>query len=146
MSKTIKILFLAANPKDTPRVRLDEEIRGIREALLRSEFRDKFDIEQEWAVRVSDLQSYLLQHKPDIVHFSGHGSKDNTENSQPDSVRAISFSKHGNELSEIILEDNAGNSQPVSTRALSQLFSVLKDNIRCVVLNGSISRNGEAIV
>jgi hypothetical protein len=66
---------------------------------------------------VVDLQGYLLRHKPDIVHFSGHGMA----------------------ASEIILEDNQGKSQPVSSRALSQLFSVLKDNIRCVVLNACYS-------
>jgi serine/threonine protein kinase len=113
MGKTIRVLFLAANPKDTPQLRLDEEIRGIDFALRQTDFRDRFDIIQHWAVRIADLQGYLLRHNPDIVHFSGHGSSSN----------------------QIILEDISGNSHPVSARALSQVFSVLKDNIRCVVLN-----------
>ncbi|HSD85559.1 MAG TPA: CHAT domain-containing protein [Anaerolineae bacterium] len=117
MDRPIKILFLAANPTDTSRLRLDEEIRSIDQALRQAEFRDKFEIEQHWAVRVIDLQGYLLRHKPDIVHFSGHGTGSG----------------------EIILEDHQGKSQPVATRALSQLFSVLKDNIRCVVLNACYS-------
>lgn len=117
MGRPIKILFLAANPTDTSRLRLDEEIRSIDQALRQAEFRDKFEVEQHWAVRVVDLQGYLLRHKPDIVHFSGHGTA----------------------ASEIILEDNQGKSRPVSTRALGQLFSVLKDNIRCVVLNACYS-------
>ncbi len=116
-NKPIKILFLAANPQDTGQLRLDEEIREIKQALLQAEFRDKFTIEQEWAVRVSDLQGHLLRHKPDIVHFSGHGSR----------------------ASEIILEDDLGGSHKVSEQALSQLFAVLKDNIRCVVLNACYS-------
>ncbi len=100
------------------------EIRAIDQALRQAKFRDKFDIEQHWAVRVTDLQACLLRHKPDIVHFSGHGSTS----------------------SAIILEDNSGNSHPVSVRALSQLFSVLKDNIRCVVLNACYSeRQARAI-
>ncbi len=114
----VKVLFLAANPKDSSQLRLDEEIRSIDQALLRqAEFRDKFDIKQHWAVRVADIQGYLLRHQPDIVHFSGHGSTS----------------------SEIILEDNNGNSRSVSPRALSKLFSVLKDNIRCVILNACYS-------
>ncbi len=116
-NQPIKILFLAANPQDSVRLRLDEEIRGIKQALLQTEFRDDFDIEQEWVVRVSDLQGHLLRHQPDIVHFSGHGSA----------------------ASEIILEDKTGESQTVPTRALEQLFAVLKDNIRCVVLNACYS-------
>ena len=115
--KIIKILFLAANPLKTTHLKLDQESRSIDQALRQSEFRDKFEIIQHWAVRVSDLQEILLRHKPDIIHFSGHGSLS----------------------SEIILEDNSGNSHFVSVRALSQLFSILKDNIRCVVLNACYS-------
>lgn len=113
----VNVLFLAANPKDSSQLRLDEEIRSIDLALRQAEFRDKFDIKQHWAVRVADIQGYLLRHQPDIVHFSGHGSAS----------------------SEIILEDSIGNSHAVTHRALSQLFSVLKDNIRCVILNACYS-------
>jgi hypothetical protein len=115
--RKIRILFLAANPTDTTRLRLDQEMREIERVLHQAEFRDRFDIRQHWAVRVSDLQELLLRYKPDIVHFSGHGSA----------------------LSEIVLEDASGNSHPVSVRALSSLFSVLKDNIKCVVLNACYS-------
>ena len=124
MSRPIKILVLATNPKETVHLRLDEEMRSIDQALQQSRFRDKFEIEQQWAVRVSDLQRLLLRYKPDIVHFSGHGS----------------------ESSEIILEDSEGNSKPVPASALSRLFSLVKDNIRCVVLNACYSEaQAEAI-
>lgn len=109
----IKILFLAANPTDTTKLKLDEELRAIDLALRQTDFRDKFEIKQHWAVRVADLQGCLLRHKPDIVHFCGHGSIN----------------------SEVILKDSFGRSHPVSTHALSKLFSMLKDNIRCVLLN-----------
>ena len=113
-----KILFLAANPLDTTRLRLDAERRAVDQALRRAEHRN-FRVEQHSAVRVTDLQELLLRHQPDIVHFSGHGSH----------------------TSEIILEDNSGNGRTVSTRALAQLFSLLKDNIRCVVLNACYSES-----
>ena len=115
--RLIKILFLAANPRDTKPLQLDEEIRSIDQALRKTEFRDHFEILQHWAVRYSDLQELLLRHKPNIVHFSGHGSN----------------------VSEIILQDNQGNSHPLSVQALSRLFSILKGNIRCVVLNACYS-------
>jgi hypothetical protein len=98
MDRVIKILFLAANPSDTTQRKLDQEVRSIDEKLRQTEYRDNFDIKQHWAVRVSDLQGYLLRHRPTMVHFSGHGSPSN----------------------EIILEDNYGKSQPVSERALGQ--------------------------
>lgn len=122
--RLIQILFLAANPIDTDQLRLGEEMRSIDQAIRRGDLRDKFNLEQQWAVRVTDLQEYLMRYKPHIVHFSGHGS----------------------EASEIILEDNYGRSHPVSVRALSGLFRVLKDNIRCVVLNACYSeRQAQAI-
>lgn len=117
-SKMIKILFLAANPVDTQPLRLDQEMRAIDQAMRQSEFRNKFDIRQQWAVRISDLQEYLLRHQPDIVHFSGHGSSTN----------------------EIVLEDEKIGSRVVPIRTLGRLFAILKDNIRCVVLNACYSQ------
>lgn len=117
-STIIKILFLASNPTDTPPLRLDEEIRSIDQALRQSKFRDRFDLQQCWAVRVTDIQGHLLRCNPHIVHFSGHGGAFNG----------------------IVLEDDSGKSRPVTTHALSKLFSILKDNIRCVVLNACYSK------
>uniref|UniRef100_A0A832H346 CHAT domain-containing protein n=1 Tax=Oscillatoriales cyanobacterium SpSt-402 TaxID=2282168 RepID=A0A832H346_9CYAN len=104
---------MAANPSDTARLRLDQEVRDIDLALRQTEFRHLFEIKQHLAVRVIDLQGYLLRYKPDIVHFSGHGDRS----------------------SQIILEDNDGRSRPVPPDALSNLFRELKGYIRLVVLN-----------
>jgi hypothetical protein len=120
----IGLLFVAANPQDSTRLRLDAEIREIDQALRLSEFRGRFDIEQHWAVRFRDLQSALLRHKPHIVHFSGHGT----------------------ELSEIVLEDDQGHPYTVPPDVLARLFSLLKDNTRCVILNACYSEpQAEAI-
>ena len=122
----LRILFLAANPKDTDPLRLDEEIRTIEERLRLSKHASLFEIKQAWAVRVKDLQDALLRHDPHIVHFSGHGS----------------------DFGEIILENVQGESHPVPPMALSDLFSLLKgSSIRGIVLNscGSLSQ-AEAIV
>jgi hypothetical protein len=113
----IKILFLAANPEDTDALRLAEEVREIKERLRLADRRDQFVLEQEWAVRVTDLQGHLLRHQPHVVHFSGHGSK----------------------AGEIILEDPQAQSKPVTASAMKSLFATLKDNIRCVVLNACYS-------
>lgn len=115
---TITILFLAANPTDTTRLKLGEESQAIDQALHQTEFREKFHLETYHAVRGGDLQSYLLRYKPDIVHFSSHGSS----------------------AGEIILQTGTGDCQPVSVEALSQLFKALRnDKIRCVVLNACYS-------
>lgn len=114
----IRVLFLAANPQEiNVPLRLDEEVRSIAEALRDGPNRDRFELHTCLAVRVADLQVHLLRHRPDIVHFSGHGSESN----------------------EIVLEDNSGDSRTVPRDALTGLFSVLKDKIRCVILNACYS-------
>lgn len=113
----IKILFLAANPLDIDRLRLDEEVRAIDQALRQGDYRDRYIMQPHLAVRVEDLQELLLRHQPDIVHFSGHGTAAN----------------------EIILQDANGKGVPVSGVALSNLFRLFKENISCVVLNACYS-------
>jgi CHAT domain-containing protein len=121
---TIKTLFLAANPKGTTHLALDEEIREITTKIRLSESRDILEVVSAWAVRPDDLLQYLNQHQPQIVHFSGHGSS----------------------AGEIILVDQDGRAKPVSPAALKALFTTLKDNIQLVVLNACYSRRqGEAI-
>jgi hypothetical protein len=107
------ILFLAANPADTDPLKLDEELRAIDQELRKTAFRDRFDLRSHWAVRYGDLQELLLRYQPHIVHFSGHGSA----------------------AGEIILKNQDGSQYPVPPDALASLFAILKDNIRCVVLN-----------
>lgn len=115
----IRVLFLAANPEDTKPLALDEEIREIEAKVRASEYRDSLDLIQKWAVRPDDLQQALLQHKPHIVHFSGHGTAS----------------------SQIVLKDAHGKARPVSEKALVGLFTTLKDNVRVVVLNACYSKS-----
>ena len=117
-----KLLFLAANPLDTDPLRLDEEMRAVDLALRQAGFRDQFDVRSHWAVRVGDLQELLLRHRPDIVHFSGHGSS----------------------AGEIVLQDASGQGAVVPANAVNDLFRVLRDNIRCVVLNACYSADQAA--
>lgn len=115
--KMVKVLFLAANPADQQQLQLTKEMREIDRDVHQAEFRENFKFEQQWEVSVKELQGHLMRYKPDIVHFSGHGSSS----------------------SEIILQDISGKSHPVPVRALRNLFSALKENIRCVVLNACFS-------
>lgn len=113
----IKALFLAANPRSTNRLAIDEEMHAIEQKLRAAEHRDALVFQSAWAVRPDDLLQLLNQHQPNIVHFSGHGS--------------------GEGLS---LVGNDGRQRLVTTRALKALFTTLKDNIRLVVLNACYSR------
>ncbi|KYC38545.1 hypothetical protein WA1_35760 [Scytonema hofmannii PCC 7110] len=45
ISQIRKILLLSANPRDTSQIRLDEEMREIKEGLRRSKKRDQYLID-----------------------------------------------------------------------------------------------------
>ena len=123
-SKKIKALFLASNPKGTAILELDREVREITEKIRAAEHRDSIDLISAWAVRPDDLLQLLNQHKPQIVHFSGHGS----------------------ESGEIILSDSRGEQKPVNPAAITALFKTLKGSIQVVILNACYSREqAEAI-
>ena len=52
-----KILVLAANPKTTSRLRLDEELRDIEAGLRRAQHRDEFAFAQRLAVGPRQLSA-----------------------------------------------------------------------------------------
>lgn len=109
----LTILFLAANPRDTSPLRLSEEIRTIQERTQACRFRDRIDVSQHWAVRFSDLQPALLSARANVVHFSGHGDSEG----------------------RIVAEDAAGLMKSLSLQSIQDLFRILKNDVRCVILN-----------
>jgi hypothetical protein len=114
----VRILFLAANPLDTDPLRLDEEMRTIEERIRAADFGRCFEINQHWAVRLTDLSDFLLRHRPDVVHFSGHG----------------------NPNGQVVLEDVTGEAESASVGAIADLFGILGGEVRCVVLNACFSQ------
>jgi hypothetical protein len=118
-----KILVLTANPKTTPRLRLDEEVREIDEGLRLSKYRDKFEIQSRWAVRLRDLRRALLDAEPQIVHFTGHG-------------------RDGG----LLVEDELGMAVPISPEALAGLFALCSDQVECVILGTCYSEKQAAAI
>ena len=122
---TKTILILAANPKTTLSLRLDEEVREIDALLQRAKKRDQFEIKQKWAVRIQDVYQALLDFKPQFVHFSGHGTGEDG----------------------LVLEDENGEVRLVDTAALAQLFKLFASDIECVVFNACYSEvQAQAVV
>lgn len=111
-----KILILSANPIDTHRLRLDEEVREIEERIKRSKGSGEFIIKPALATRVEDIQQVLLDHDPQIVHFCGHGETDG-----------------------LIFENKLGKAQLIPQQALANLFKLFIGTVECVVLNACLS-------
>lgn len=72
----IKILLLTSSPVDMSRLQVDREIRIITNQLKNSFAKDKFEIVSGLAVTPSDFAKLIMDEKPSIVHFSGHGTQE----------------------------------------------------------------------
>jgi predicted transcriptional regulator len=122
MEKTI--LILAANPKDMPRLRLEQEVSQIDKGLERARRREEFILKQKWATQPIDVRRAMLDFKPNIVHFCGHGGGE----------KGIAF------------EDETGHAKLVNAEALEGFFELFADKVECVVLNACYSEiQAEAI-
>ena len=71
-----KVLFVAANPLNTGRLALDEEFRSLAAVMLPSPHTAGMSLIPLLAARAEDFAAAIHNHRPDIVHFSGHGSDD----------------------------------------------------------------------
>jgi hypothetical protein len=77
------------------------------------------------AVRPGDLLQLLREHKPQIVHFCGHGAGERG----------------------LLLQDDQGREQLVSTEALVHAFEYFAQDIECSVFNACSSYiQAEAVV
>lgn len=114
------ILILSVNPKNTIRLRTDEEIHSIQKTLHSAKYH-VFNVNISMATPVSELQSILLRHTPHIVHFCGHG-----------------------ELDGLLLENEIGEKQRIPVDELANLLKICvktcRKPIECVVLNACYSK------
>ena len=123
-SQVISILLLAAEPTDLGRMRLDREFRAVHESLLRARYRDHFEVQQLPAARPPDLRRALLDHRPQVLHFCGHGTGG----------------------TGLALEDEHGAARLVSTEVLAELFGLFAPDLRCVVLNACYSEQQAQVI
>lgn len=115
MKKTI--LILAANPRKTPRLRLDTELHEIEQGLQRSKQHDNFLLKLQWATRPQDIRRAMLDFSPNIVHFCGHGEGE----------------------AGIVFQNESEEPQIIATETLSRFFELFRDTVECVVLNACYS-------
>jgi AAA-like domain/CHAT domain len=132
-----KILILAANPIDSVRLSLERELAEIRTTLQLSKNRDRFQIEQRGGVRPQDLQPYMYDVKPQIVHFAGHGVGGATVGGNDRKLTVINDRDLPPE--GLVFEDENGRAQLVSGKAFADLCSLFSRDVKCVVLNACYS-------
>jgi hypothetical protein len=80
--------------------------------------RERFSFAQRMSVRPQDISQSLLNSRPQIVHFSGHGNADGS----------------------LYFENRSGRTQVVQPGALAALFKMFVGQVHCVVLNACYSK------
>ncbi len=135
-TKQTTILFLTANPKTTSKLDLEKEFVRISTGLQNN---NDFKLKSEWNIKTIDLQESILKHKPQIVHFSGHGSGSSI--SVTDKDRNAGFYKENK--TGIILENDNGGIDLVPEDAIKNLFKTIASeyDIKIVVLNACYSES-----
>ncbi|MCB0127276.1 MAG: CHAT domain-containing protein, partial [Caldilineaceae bacterium] len=119
----IRILFLAANPVDQARLRVRAEFNGVRQVLDVTAAHDRFQLIPEFDATPDELQDLLTRHRPQIIHFSGHGT-----------------------TAGLLFADQDGEGRLVAPQSLRDLFGSFNETVRCVVLNAcSSAQQAEAI-
>ena len=118
LSSPLIILFALADPRGENHLRLLQEKRSLEEALRQTRHRDSFIVHDLPSCRVQDLGPALLRHKPQILHFSGHGGYDG-----------------------LVYEDVLGNPHNVDATALASLLSICskRHGLEAVILNACYS-------
>lgn len=128
MSMRFTVLVISANP-ERHNLRLDAEQRAMTEAVDRSERqRQRLPSGAEGAVghiefvrvgaaRLRDLSRMLVLHRPQAVHFSGHGAENGA----------------------LVFETEAGGRAPVPPDILANVLSPFQPSLRLVLLNACYS-------
>lgn len=108
--QTLRILFLASDPDNLTRLHLGKELQAVRNKLAGN---INFEIKDNQATKPNDVMNEIMNYKPHIVHFSGHGQNSG----------------------ELCFEDENGNSKVIPPEALASLFSLATDYVKCVIVN-----------
>lgn len=117
LPEKIKILFIGSNPLDQHQLRLDEEVREIDRMMRQADYRDNIELVTWWAARPKDLIQAINEHRPTIIHFSGHGD----------------------DAGNLVFQDDAGGTRLVSADAVSATIATVAETVELVVFNACFS-------
>jgi hypothetical protein len=116
--KTMNVLVLNATPDDQGRIRADKEAALLEEQLEMVKDPERIlNVVQKFAVRLDQIQKELLNNKPTILHFSGHGDN-----------------------GVLLFEDREGNTSEIEADLLGDMLKAY-GNLECLVLHACFTED-----
>ncbi len=88
------------------------EVRNLQEAIQRSQCRKLFTIEWKVAVQEEDFRRHILDIKPQIIHYCGHGTKEG-----------------------LVIHDEKNQAKLLSNDFVADLLKNFTNCVECLVLN-----------
>lgn len=146
IEQTFKILMLTSNPKDTGKLQLEKEHSRISSQIQNSQKDNDFPIRFRQAVTLANFSEALLDEKPGIVHFSGHGEMSIAAIKQAGNSRGQGFDEEtsvSDSTGIILTSDDGRESHFIGTSVIRRLFKSMtgrhKIPIQAVVFNSCYS-------
>ncbi len=109
-AQQLRVLFLGAQPEGEIALNPGAALRTIEDAMAQAIGKGTIAIASGWAVRPTDVQRYLNQSRPHIVHVHAHG----------------------NAKGKLLLEWEDGRIMPVPPDAMAALLRAAGDDVRLV--------------
>ena len=107
------ILYLVAQPRNTPVLSSYEEMREVERLLQLGRDRERYRLKHCVAARLRDIGQALGDYWPQIVHFAGHGRDDGS----------------------LAVENDSGCASFVNPAGLANLLGGFAASVRCVIVN-----------
>lgn len=121
--RSFRILFFASDPSDLARLRLIKEFAEVEgELAKKSDY--SFSCKHAFAARPDEMMRRLIEERPHIVHFSGHGGVDG----------------------RLCFEDAVGRVWPADKSAVAMMFEPVRRHVKCVVLNSCYSSDQARLI
>jgi hypothetical protein len=70
----LRVLYLTSSPGKEAPLRVDAEVNNVLKALRSAKHRDLVDLQQRPPAGPQDLIDAINDHRPHVIHFSGHGA------------------------------------------------------------------------
>lgn len=106
-----KLLAIQSNPDNAVKLRMDIEIKEVNKIITNKSLNDFHCISYP-AIMLEELPSLLIDTKPEILHFSGHGTKEG-----------------------LIFENSQGLTKPIKIAALKGILEETGESIICFCIN-----------